>query len=150
MPSPKFTGMRIPTTNSKINLPIFIIFTGMLALSLFACVLSVYGSVQGSLSESHSSDVIKNYVNSFGVAKAVGQGLCDGATCCNVTSTELCSISAMPKDQSTLVLPGGDTRCIYSYSTPFAFQVIRGSTISTSAISLNFCFLIHLLAGYSW
>eukprot|EP00604_Paraphysomonas_vestita_P002025 CAMPEP_0174820430 /NCGR_PEP_ID=MMETSP1107-20130205/4264_1 /TAXON_ID=36770 /ORGANISM="Paraphysomonas vestita, Strain GFlagA" /LENGTH=386 /DNA_ID=CAMNT_0016035773 /DNA_START=126 /DNA_END=1286 /DNA_ORIENTATION=- len=34
----------------------------------------------------------------------------------------------LPKDQSTLVLPGGETRCIFSTSTPFAFQVIPGDT----------------------
>jgi hypothetical protein len=34
----------------------------------------------------------------------------------------------MPKDQTTLVLPGGNTRCIHSYSTPFAFQVIPGDS----------------------
>eukprot|EP00981_Chlorochromonas_danica_P003179 scaffold633_cov288-Ochromonas_danica.AAC.14 len=34
----------------------------------------------------------------------------------------------MTKDSSTLVLPGGETRCIFSYSTPFAFQVIPGDT----------------------
>lgn len=39
--------------------------------------------------------------------------------CCNVTATESCSLNNMPQDQSTLVLPGGNTRCIYSTSTPF-------------------------------
>eukprot|EP00604_Paraphysomonas_vestita_P003633 CAMPEP_0174820236 /NCGR_PEP_ID=MMETSP1107-20130205/3928_1 /TAXON_ID=36770 /ORGANISM="Paraphysomonas vestita, Strain GFlagA" /LENGTH=376 /DNA_ID=CAMNT_0016035169 /DNA_START=214 /DNA_END=1344 /DNA_ORIENTATION=+ len=34
----------------------------------------------------------------------------------------------MPKDQTTLVLPGGNTRCIFSTSTPFAFQVVPGSS----------------------
>ena len=34
----------------------------------------------------------------------------------------------MSKDTSTLVFPGGETRCIYSDSTPYAFQVIPGAT----------------------
>lgn len=34
----------------------------------------------------------------------------------------------MPRDQTTLVLPGGNTRCIYSDSTPFAIQVIPGDS----------------------
>jgi len=34
----------------------------------------------------------------------------------------------MTNDISTLVFPGGDTRCIFSYSTPYAFQVIPGSS----------------------
>jgi hypothetical protein len=54
--------------------------------------------------------------------------LCDKNTCCTVTSTESCPISSMIKDQTTMVLPGGETRCIYSYSTPFAFQVIPGDS----------------------
>lgn len=34
----------------------------------------------------------------------------------------------MTRDQSTLVLPGGETSCIYSGSTPFAFQVFPGDS----------------------
>jgi hypothetical protein len=49
--------------------------------------------------------------------------LCTKNTCCTVSATESCSISKMTKDKSTLVLPGGETRCIFSDSTPFAFQV---------------------------
>lgn len=37
-------------------------------------------------------------------------------------------MSALPRDESTLVLPGGETRCIFSDSTPFAFQVIPGDS----------------------
>jgi hypothetical protein len=51
---------------------------------------------------------------------------CQGTTCCTVSSTESCSVASMTKDETTLVLPGGNTRCIYSYSTPFAFQVWNG------------------------
>lgn len=32
----------------------------------------------------------------------------------------------MAADETTLVYPGGDTRCIFSDSTPFAFQVVPG------------------------
>ncbi len=53
-----------------------------------------------------------------------GEGLCEANTCCTVSATESCSISSFAKDKTTMVLPGGETRCIYSYSTPFAFQVI--------------------------
>ena len=35
---------------------------------------------------------------------------------CYVSSTEPCDVSSMPKDQTTLVYPGGATRCIYSDS----------------------------------
>lgn len=45
-----------------------------------------------------------------------------------MSSAEACPLGALPTSGSSLVLPGGDTRCIYSYSTPFAFQVYRGSS----------------------
>lgn len=53
--------------------------------------------------------------------------LCDKYTCCDIEQSS-CDISSMEKDTSTLVFPGGDTRCIYSDSTPYAFQVIPGAT----------------------
>jgi hypothetical protein len=45
-----------------------------------------------------------------------------------MSATESCALDTLPTTGSSLVLPGGDTRCIYSYSTPFAFQVYRGSS----------------------
>lgn len=51
---------------------------------------------------------------------------CDSIYCCTITSTDNCSMAAMVPDETTLVQPGGLTRCIFSYSTPYAFQVIRG------------------------
>lgn len=72
-----------------------------------------------------AKNVIQKHVASF---ETIGQELCTKYTCCNVSSSESCSIATMPQDESTLVLPGGETRCIYSYSTPFAFQVIPGAS----------------------
>lgn len=54
--------------------------------------------------------------------------MCTDVSCCTVSSTEKCSITAMPKDTTTMVLPGGNTRCIFSTSTPFAFQVVPGAS----------------------
>ena len=51
------------------------------------------------------------------------KGLCDSYNCCIVGSTEKCMLDKFQKDQSYLILPGGETRCMFSYSTPFAFQV---------------------------
>ena len=45
-----------------------------------------------------------------------------------MSDTEGCSLDSLPSTSSSLVLPGGDTRCIFSYSTPFAFQVYRGDS----------------------
>ena len=42
---------------------------------------------------------------------------------CIITNTESCGLNKMAIDESTLVQPGGNTRCMFSYSTPFAFQV---------------------------
>lgn len=56
-----------------------------------------------------------------------GGDLCASNNCCKLSSGN-CNLSSFPKDQTTLVYPGGKTRCIYSTSTDFAFQVIPGAT----------------------
>ena len=90
-------------------------------LILLATVLAVTSATAPkSVEEAHK--IIQDHVKSFGTG--VG-GLCDKNKCCTVSSTESCPISNMEKDSSTLVLPGGNTRCIFSDSTPFAFQVSR-------------------------
>lgn len=94
-------------------------------------------------SQQETANIISEHVNSFQVDLS-GGSLCSSYSCCNMSATESCGLSSMPKDQTTLVLPGGDTRCIYSYSTyvdrrfpinmtvvfyrPFAFQVIPGDS----------------------
>ena len=50
----------------------------------------------------------------------------DSVQSCVVTATESCSLSGMPEDQTTVVFPGGQTRCIYSDSTDYSFQVVPG------------------------
>ena len=83
--------------------------------------------VQGTLSmgteanlKTSVMETIRSHVDSYAPTKTQCS---DTTPCCTVSSSESCSLSTMPKDETTLVLPGGDTRCIYSYSTPFAFQV---------------------------
>lgn len=83
------------------------------------------GSAASVMTQEQAHDVLRENVKSY-QSVGVGRSLCSENTCCNVTATESCSLAAMPRDETTLVLPGGDTRCIYSYSTPFAFQVIPG------------------------
>jgi hypothetical protein len=65
---------------------------------------------------------VKSYSN------AATKDICSTNACCNITNSEGCSISGFPKDKTTLVLPGGETQCIFSDSTPFAFQVIPGDS----------------------
>lgn len=47
-----------------------------------------------------------------------------------MSDTEKCALESLPSTpgSSSLVLPGGETRCIFSTSTPFAFQVYRGDS----------------------
>lgn len=68
-----------------------------------------------------------------GVSATATNPLCDSGdfNCCyitNASTTNSCDIGTFPKDTTTLVHPGGDTRCIFSYSTPYSFQVIPGRT----------------------
>lgn len=37
---------------------------------------------------------------------STAESLCDSFTCCNVSSSESCNLSAMVQDESTVVLPG--------------------------------------------
>lgn len=45
---------------------------------------------------------------------------------CVLSSTESCPLSSLEADKTSLVFPGGETRCIFSTSTEFSFQVIPG------------------------
>jgi hypothetical protein len=56
----------------------------------------------------------------------LGKTICGENSCCNITETESCNIDEHSRDESYLILPGGKTRCIYSNSSPYAFQVIPG------------------------
>lgn len=85
--------------------------------AIFATIIC--GAV--ALNYDEARDIIIENVKSY--QPAIGKSLCQANTCCNITSTESCSISSFEKGETTMVLPGGSTRCIYSYSTPFAFQV---------------------------
>lgn len=67
-----------------------------------------------------AAKVIKS---SFPIRSAVAPGYS-----CELSVDESCDISDMPADQSTIVSPGGMTRCIYSTSTPYSFQVVPGNT----------------------
>ena len=75
----------------------------------------------------NSSEVVANIKDHVSLYKTLSsESLCTENACCNISSPDSCDIALLPKGQSTLVLPGMDTRCIFSYSTPFAFQVIPG------------------------
>jgi hypothetical protein len=44
---------------------------------------------------------------------------------CVISRRESCDLNKMLIDESNLIQPGGNTRCLFSYSTPFVFQVIK-------------------------
>ena len=44
---------------------------------------------------------------------------------CHISSTESCGIANFAKDETTMVFPGGETRCIFSNTPNFAFQVFN-------------------------
>eukprot|EP01038_Epipyxis_sp_PR26KG_P006370 gene6370-8772_t len=77
---------------------------------------------------SNTNDEAKNLIK-MSVAKnpiASIDTICKQYSCCTLSEQESCSMNNMSKDVSQIVFPGGETRCIFSTSTPFGFQVIPG------------------------
>jgi hypothetical protein len=94
----------------------------MLRTLILACI----AAIASALSEQEAYATIRS---SFAEQQRVdARSLCSANTCCNITTSEACPLSDMKKDSTTLVLPGGNTRCIFSDSSPFAFQVIPGDS----------------------
>jgi hypothetical protein len=72
-----------------------------------------------------NSDTLNNFLGAISKHQVEANELCPSdRLCCKVSVNETCPISNMPEDESTLVFPGGETRCIFSNSSPFGFQVI--------------------------
>ena len=103
-------------------------FSAQLITLMVVATATLLFAKENLLTAEDARKTITNYLDTFKPQPVGASPLCVQNSCCNVTTTETCSISNFPKDQSTLVLPGGETRCIYSYSTPFAFQVIPGDS----------------------
>ncbi len=87
--------------------------------TLFATFATIYAFYP-------AEEVILDHLKQF--KRYTRDTLCTSNKCCTISPTETCSLNTMTKDQNTLVLPGGETRCIFSTSTPFAFQVDIDST----------------------
>lgn len=94
--------------------------------SLRSIIIASLICAGAALNYEEAKEIILENVKSY--QPTIGKSLCQANTCCNITSTESCAISSFEKGETTMVLPGGKTRCIYSYSTPFAFQVIPGDS----------------------
>ena len=61
-----------------------------------------------------------------GDEKAIRSTVSANSHACTISTTEDCSITNMPRDESTQVYPGSKTRCIMSDSTDYSFQVVPG------------------------
>lgn len=79
---------------------------------------------------------IYGQIDSFEIATTIFQNyvkttsgepdMCQKNTCCTMSSTERCALNSYERDTSTMILPGGKTRCIAGDSTHYAFQIIPG------------------------
>lgn len=87
---------------------------------------------------------ILDYVEEYKKHSATAATLCKTNKCCTISESESCAITGFTKDESTLVLPGGETRCIFSTSTPFAFQVRISSKFFLSIVGKKYSYLLML------
>lgn len=98
---------------------------------ILACILvlaHVYGMKDAfdDVSKDIISHLTHDYPDSYYPSKGLKSSLCTKNNCCTLSNSQSCDLSTLPKDQTTLVYPGGETRCIFSDSTDFSFQVVPG------------------------
>ena len=88
--------------------------------------VSLISSVLGNIAWDNSVKTIKSSLRLSGQV----QSMCVDNKCCILSSTEDCDFSNFKAYETTLVLPGGKTSCLYGEpsSTPYAFQVIPGAS----------------------
>eukprot|EP00009_Paramoeba_aestuarina_P002471 CAMPEP_0201509432 /NCGR_PEP_ID=MMETSP0161_2-20130828/2490_1 /ASSEMBLY_ACC=CAM_ASM_000251 /TAXON_ID=180227 /ORGANISM="Neoparamoeba aestuarina, Strain SoJaBio B1-5/56/2" /LENGTH=444 /DNA_ID=CAMNT_0047904379 /DNA_START=26 /DNA_END=1360 /DNA_ORIENTATION=+ len=90
-------------------------------------LLLVVGSLAAPTKDNYR-DVISEHLN--GMGEPLQADYCSNYNCCFYeNSTDGCFIgntTEFPTNEPTLVFPGGETRCIFSTSSPFAFQVWPG------------------------
>ena len=90
-------------------------------------VIALLGSACRAMTEGEARETIRQHLaaekGSIG-----GADICSKYPCCYMDSGDNCALQDMPKLPSTVVFPGGQTRCIFSDSTDYAFQVWPGAT----------------------
>jgi hypothetical protein len=97
-------------------------------LLLVFCCLALCLQVE-SLGFDEAAIVIKEHLSARKHSSSDDYCNANPTLCCELSdSQDGCSVSNMPQDVSTLVFPGGETRCIFSTSSPFNFQVIPGKS----------------------
>jgi hypothetical protein len=87
---------------------------------LFAGLLSVTYGALGNTFPYAAYKTIQEYVSNSSVIPSGERHTC------TLSTTDDCTIDQMPRDESTVVYPGGETRCIFSTSTAYTYQVIPG------------------------
>jgi len=85
--------------------------------------VAVFGATETSLFDT-ASNVIREHVKSYPPSSASRPS---GVAQCTITAGNNCAITELATTGSTFVYPGGNTRCIFDTSTPYAFQVWRGA-----------------------
>lgn len=93
-------------------------------LSIVFLILSIMNSFAINIPEEVINE-IQNEAKRYSSSSSLPL-LKDDKLSCTLSSEEGCNIDNMPMDQSTMVYPGGETRCIFSGSTPYSYQVIPG------------------------
>ena len=66
---------------------------------------------------------IYNYLNEIKDNNQYTTSTTTNNNTCVISRKESCDLNKMLIDESTLIQPGGNTRCLFSYSTPYVFQV---------------------------
>lgn len=94
-------------------------------------MISVLKFVVGTLavvSSLNYEDAVQNIKRDLSKHSSITENgsLCSRHHCCNITSSEECNLRNFKKDVTSLIYPGGQTRCIFSSSTDFSFQIIPG------------------------
>lgn len=89
----------------------------LICLALAACCCSVLSVDGKTLSFEEAVGHVKN---------SLPTALSSVSSTCTITDDNSCPLTNFARDESHLVYPGGQTRCILSTSTPFAFQVVPG------------------------
>ena len=132
MKVPKVDLLFLDITHMLLNTGHFGAFTMARSLLLSIAIVATLAAVCCSAARAPIDHVavIQDYVNSIEKASGVeSEDLCLKYPCCDMqTDPSGCALRNMPKLPSTLVFPGGETRCIFSTSTPYSFQVWPGAS----------------------
>jgi hypothetical protein len=98
-------------------------------LQLFFAVALIGGAVCTEVDSILSMDNAARLIHTELANQASGYGLGeDSYAKCTMGGSQACPLSDMAKDETTVVDPGGETRCISADSGPFGFQVIPGDS----------------------